>query len=509
GQIYLFGREPEKAADVLGEASRYSPRNRMVQSMLVDALLGADRREEAEKALVDLIPLDPTNIEHSLKLANLLSERGDHAAAAAVLEQAGEGDWLTGARARQTLAREYHLAGDQEKALKLVDEMLGDPFASSAPNQGLQRLKVSILSSMARYDEAVELFRPLVEAEEDAERRLQDALLLSRLYERTADAAAAADLLRREAARLPDGVTPARIAVAISEVERRGGDFAGAEATLRAALPGADAELDVESVELLRELAALMGRDGRSAEAAGLLETGLARLDRLAASKPEDETVDRLRAAVQLSLAGLYGEVGEWSRMASFGEQLATSINSEVAFVGLQIQADARAEQDDLDGALALLDGVDGRGRQVLAKKVELLAAGGRGDDALALATQPAASGDVGDRFFAARMLQRHEFYPQSVELLEGLLDERSDETVLFALGAGYERIGNIEKAVSTFQRLLEASPDHAPTLNYLGYTWAERGENLDEAPLSGSAATARWINPKASSRFSPRSAQV
>ncbi|MEM8997872.1 MAG: tetratricopeptide repeat protein, partial [Acidobacteriota bacterium] len=243
GQIYLFGREPEKAADVLGEASRYSPRNRMVQSMLVDALLGADRREEAEKALVDLIPLDPTNIEHSLKLANLLSERGDHAGAAAVLEQAGEGDWLTGARARQTLAREYHLSGDQEKALKLVDEMLGDPFASSAPNQGLQRLKVSILSALARYDEAAELFRPLVDAAEDAERRLQDALLLSRLYERTADAGAAADLLRREASRLPDGVTPIHIAVAIAEVEKRGGDFAAAEATLRAALPDADAEL--------------------------------------------------------------------------------------------------------------------------------------------------------------------------------------------------------------------------------------------------------------------------
>ncbi|MEO1087435.1 MAG: hypothetical protein AAFY88_24620, partial [Acidobacteriota bacterium] len=403
GQIYLFSREPEKAADVLGEASRYSPRNRMVQSMLVDALLGADRRDEAEKALVDLIPLDPTNIEHSLKLANLLSERGDHAAAAAVLEQAGEGDWLTGARARQTLAREYHLAGEQEKALKLVDELLGDPFASSAPNQGLQRLKVSILSGLARYDEAAQLFRPLVDAEEDAERRLQDALLLARLYERGADSDAAAELLRREASRLPGGVTPARIAVAIAEVEKRGGNLTAAESTLRAALPGADAELDSESVEVLRELAVLMARDGRAAEAAGMLETGLARLDRSAAAKPGDDTIDRLRAAVRLSLAGLYGEVADWQRMGSFGSQLATSVNPEVAFVGLQIQADALAEQGDMEGALALLDGVEGRSRQVRAKKVELLANAGRVDAAEALAMEAAASGDVGDRFFAAR----------------------------------------------------------------------------------------------------------
>lgn len=168
--------------------------------------------------------------------------------------------------------------------------------------------------------------------------------------------------------------------------------------------------------------------------------------------------------------------------MGTLGGQLATSANPEISFVGLQIQADALAEQDDVDGALALLDGVEGRSRQVRAKKVELLAHAGRADEAMALAKEPASSGEVGDRFFASRMLQRHEFYAESVALLEGMLEERSDEAVLFALGAGYERMGEIDKAVSTFRRLLDASPDHAPTLNYLGYTWAERGENLEDA---------------------------
>ncbi|MEM1181280.1 MAG: tetratricopeptide repeat protein [Acidobacteriota bacterium] len=482
GQIYLFSREPAKAADVLTEASRYSPRNRMVQSMLVDALMGADRRQEAEKALTDLIPLDPTNLEHSLKLANLLSERGEHVGAAQVLEQAGEGDWLTGARIRQALAREYHLIGRHQEALELVDGMLEDPFAASAPNRGLQRLKVSILSAMTRYDRAIELFRPLLEDSKDGERRLQDALLLSRLYERAADADAAVEVLRREATNLPSGVPASRLATAIAEVQKRAGQMIAAESTLRGALPPGDVELDPESVDLIRELAVLLNRDGRTAEAIGVLERGLARLDRASASAPEDDGIARLQAALQLNLAGVYGEVGEWARMGALGVELAGSTNAEIAFVGLQIQADALAEQGDLDAAFTLLDGVEGRGRQVRAKRVELLFNSERADEAKALALEAAASGEVGDRLFASRILQRHEFYPDSIELLEGLLDERSDETVLFALGAAYERVGNIDKAESTFKRLLEASPDHAPTLNYLGYTWTENGKNLEEA---------------------------
>lgn len=35
---------------------------------------------------------------------------------------------------------------------------------------------------------------------------------------------------------------------------------------------------------------------------------------------------------------------------------------------------------------------------------------------------------------------------------------------------------------MATFRSLIEAEPDFAPALNYLGYMWAERGENLEAA---------------------------
>jgi tetratricopeptide (TPR) repeat protein len=51
-----------------------------------------------------------------------------------------------------------------------------------------------------------------------------------------------------------------------------------------------------------------------------------------------------------------------------------------------------------------------------------------------------------------------------------------------FQLGASHERAGNIADSVKAFRKALELKPGFADALNYVGYMWAERGENLDEA---------------------------
>ncbi len=51
-----------------------------------------------------------------------------------------------------------------------------------------------------------------------------------------------------------------------------------------------------------------------------------------------------------------------------------------------------------------------------------------------------------------------------------------------FQLGAACERRGDYAEAEKHFRRCLELSPDFAEALNYLGYMWAERGANLEEA---------------------------
>ncbi|MDZ4723008.1 MAG: tetratricopeptide repeat protein [candidate division Zixibacteria bacterium] len=72
---------------------------------------------------------------------------------------------------------------------------------------------------------------------------------------------------------------------------------------------------------------------------------------------------------------------------------------------------------------------------------------------------------------------------------------ESSAVILSLALGAAYERSGRIEDAVVTFEEILTHSPDHAQTLNYLGYMLADRGKRLDYA--RDLIARAVELNPK------------
>jgi tetratricopeptide (TPR) repeat protein len=51
-----------------------------------------------------------------------------------------------------------------------------------------------------------------------------------------------------------------------------------------------------------------------------------------------------------------------------------------------------------------------------------------------------------------------------------------------FARGAMYERMKNYEAAEATFRKVIDAQPDNAGALNYLGYMLADRNVKLDEA---------------------------
>ncbi len=54
--------------------------------------------------------------------------------------------------------------------------------------------------------------------------------------------------------------------------------------------------------------------------------------------------------------------------------------------------------------------------------------------------------------------------------------------SLLYARGIAYERMKDWEKAEADLTAALELRPDHPQILNYLGYSWADRGEKLDEA---------------------------
>jgi tetratricopeptide (TPR) repeat protein len=56
------------------------------------------------------------------------------------------------------------------------------------------------------------------------------------------------------------------------------------------------------------------------------------------------------------------------------------------------------------------------------------------------------------------------------------------DHKFYFQLGSAYERNEKYKEAETYFRKALELAPDFSEALNYLGYMWAERDQNLPEA---------------------------
>jgi len=58
----------------------------------------------------------------------------------------------------------------------------------------------------------------------------------------------------------------------------------------------------------------------------------------------------------------------------------------------------------------------------------------------------------------------------------------KNPEGFNFMLGSIYERQKEFDKAETVFKKILESNPDHAATLNYLGYMLADQGLRLEES---------------------------
>ncbi|MDP3501851.1 MAG: tetratricopeptide repeat protein [Myxococcales bacterium] len=82
----------------------------------------------------------------------------------------------------------------------------------------------------------------------------------------------------------------------------------------------------------------------------------------------------------------------------------------------------------------------------------------------------------------------------ESIRLFsEALTKSPKDEPLLFALAAALERRGEWKRAVDTMRLVLEQSPTNTAAMNFIGYTLADRGGDLEEAErLVGKALEAR-----------------
>jgi tetratricopeptide (TPR) repeat protein len=232
-----------------------------------------------------------------------------------------------------------------------------------------------------------------------------------------------------------------------------------------------------DNLDLSNLLARVMEHEGRVDEAVAVWAEAARHLD----------STDRSSVAreARRHQAELLARSGRWDEVNSLTSTLLHGDPSPPLELTL-LQAEALSQLGEAEQALDVLQSIiaaEGPPPRAVAKRAEILFETDRSEEArLALVPLTRAS-DVDSLLLAADVLQRHEYYADAVPVLDRALAlEPNSLQILFRLGASLERGGRRSEAETRFRRLLTLEPDFAPALNYLGYMWAEEGENLLEA---------------------------
>ena len=94
---------------------------------------------------------------------------------------------------------------------------------------------------------------------------------------------------------------------------------------------------------------------------------------------------------------------------------------------------------------------------------------------------------DVQSYISYGNMLRGHERFAEAADLYSQAIERiaapaAADWSIFYFRGIAYERTKQWPKAEADFRKALELSPDQPLVLNYLGYSWIDMGQNLDEA---------------------------
>lgn len=487
---------------------------RLAQSPLASGAGGVERaKREIDQARI-LAPEDLDLLRTAGQVYLTLAGRSPEVldSAIEVLEAVREKD-PTDLPSLLPLGRIYLDRGDAKKAAEVFTEL-----AKFVPNNRM--VSGLLVESLLRSEQTAEAERALTELLAADPSSLEARSTLAELQERRGDIAAARQTL--EAA--PEGVrSDPQLRRQLASTLYFSGELAGALALAdqllaaprpagsKGAPAGEEGEAADDNGYLLRLRGMSLAALGRTPEAIEVLaklasETpadlpvalALARcFDREGKSREAERVLLAAGEALakggkadgaaeaRLELAALLAEAEVWPRVTEVVRPLLTATDQEVRERAILYAVDAAAEKSPAAG-LELLTGQVGPEAKpsppLAAKRAELLFRLGREEEGRALIERLEAEGS-GSAFAAAQVYQRLERYAEGLPILDRLTAAKPDLAAgWFLLGAALERTDAHEKAVAAFRKALELAPDFHSALNYLGYLWADRNENLDEA---------------------------
>lgn len=259
----------------------------------------------------------------------------------------------------------------------------------------------------------------------------------------------------------------------------------------------AQAEYGAPNLRLGQILAGWHARRGAAAEAEAVLQETVRGGDlAMARDALRAGMVDRAVRSATDGIAEAY-----LAMAATLRQQNATDVAQVVLRLALDLRPDftpARLLMADLqdatrpEAALATLDGVpqdDPLAAVVGLRRAALLAAMDRHDDAAAVLERladafpdrPEPLAQLGEsQRRRGRFAEAAATYTRALERVQE--PDAAPWGLHYERGIAFDRSGQWDRAEADFKRALELSPEQPYVLNYLAYSWAERGRNLDEA---------------------------
>ena len=269
----------------------------------------------------------------------------------------------------------------------------------------------------------------------------------------------------RQTLDLDSSLQPARLGLA--QVYEQQGKLAEAEEIYRALIDTA------KQPEALSGLLRVLDREDR-------LDEGLVLLETLQAASPSDETI-------RLQMAMVWAEKKNYPRAI---EALLPAATAHPDNTRMQVYlASLYEETEAFDKAIELYEAAIKREKRPYALRLRL---GMLYADRLKQTDRALAEGDAAlvldparpDAYlFKGAVLLEAERYAEAAQVLsDGIAKNPETADLRFHLGVAYDKLDRFDDMVAAMQVAIRLDAQHAVALNYLGYSYADRGIRLDEA---------------------------